>query len=148
LGYLWHTLGLKPHNAQPLSGIEGWIIEVVSLKKKKENNMSDKIKFTKSSGNIYTDMGFKDAKERIVKADLAIMINQIIKQRNFNQNEAADILGINQPKVSAIANGRLKDFSIERLIEFLNRLDQDVEITIHEKPRNAKRAALFTVAMV
>jgi predicted XRE-type DNA-binding protein len=109
--------------------------------------MRDKIKFTKSSGNVYADMGFKDAQERIVKADLAIMINQIIQHRKLKQNEAAAILGINQPKVSAIANGRLKDFSIERLIEFLNKLDQDVKIMIHEKPKNTKRPALFKVAM-
>jgi len=108
--------------------------------------MSDKIKFTKSSGNVYEDMGFKDAKERLVKADLAIKINQIIKDRGYKQDEAADVLGINQPKVSAIANGRLKDFSIERLIEFLNKLDQDVKIVIHEKPKNKKRPALFEVA--
>jgi predicted XRE-type DNA-binding protein len=109
--------------------------------------MSDKIKFTKSSGNVYEDMGFKDAKERLVKADLAIKINQIIKDRGYKQDAAADTLGINQPKVSAIANGRLKDFSIERLIEFLNKLDQDVEILVHQKPKNKKRPAIFKVAV-
>ncbi len=51
-------------------------------------------------------MGFKNAKERLVKADLAIRINQIIKKREFKQEEAAELLGINQPKISAIANGR------------------------------------------
>lgn len=108
--------------------------------------MSDKIKFTKSSGNVFADMGFKDAKERLVKADLAIRINQIIKNRKLKQADAAKILGINQPKISAIANGVLKDFSIERLIEFLNKLDQDVEILVHQKPKNTRRAALFKVA--
>lgn len=109
--------------------------------------MTDKIKFTKSSGNVFADMGFKDAKERLVKADLAIKINQIIKDRKLKQNDAAKILGINQPKISAIANGRLKDFSVERLIEFLNKLDQDVEILIHQKPKNRKRQAFFKVAI-
>lgn len=108
--------------------------------------MSDKIKFTKSSGNVFADMGFKDSKERLVKADLAIKINQIIKDRKLKQANAAKILGINQPKISAIANGRLKDFSIERLIEFLNKLDQDVEIFVHQKPKNRKRQAFFKVA--
>ncbi len=109
--------------------------------------MGDKIKHTKSSGNVYADMGFKDAKERLVKADLAIKINQIIQKRNYKQDKAADVLGINQPKISAIANGRLKDFSIERLIEFLNKLDQDVEIVVHQKPKNKRRAALFKVVV-
>jgi len=108
--------------------------------------MNDKIKFTKSSGNVFADIGLKYAKERLVKADLAIKINQIIKNRKLNQEGAAQILRISQPKISAIANGRLKDFSIERLIEFLNKLDQDVKILIHEKPKNRKRPALFEVA--
>lgn len=108
--------------------------------------MGDDIKFTKSSGNVFADMRFKDAKEFLVKADLAIRINQIIKARGLKQAAAADLLGINQPKISAIANGRLKDFSIERLIEFLNKLDQDVKIVIHEKPQKTKRAAFFKVA--
>jgi predicted XRE-type DNA-binding protein len=118
------------------------------LKKKGGIEMSDKIKFTESSGNVFSDLGFKDAKERLVKADLAIKINQLIKERKLKQDGAARILGINQPKISAIANGRLKDFSIERLIEFLNKLDQDVEIFIHEKPKNKKRAAYFRVAVI
>jgi len=108
--------------------------------------MSDKVKFTRSSGNVFSDMGFKDARERLVKAELALMINHIIKNRKLNQTKAAKILKINQPKISAIANGRLKGFSISRLIEFLNKLDQDVEIYVHEKPRNRKRAAIFKVA--
>lgn len=108
--------------------------------------MSDKIKYIKSSGNVFDDMGFKNAKERLVKAELALKINQIIDARKLTQVEAAHILRINQPKVSAIANGRLADFSIERLIEFLNKLDQDVEIVIHNKPKKLKRPALFTVA--
>jgi predicted XRE-type DNA-binding protein len=110
--------------------------------------MSDKIKYTKSSGNVFDDMGFKDAKERLVKAELALKINQIIDDRKLKQAEAAHILCINQPKVSAIVNGRLDDFSIERLIEFLNKLDQDVEIVIHNKPKKLKRPASFTVAFI
>lgn len=108
--------------------------------------MNDKIKFTKSSGNVFSDMGFKNSKERLVKAELALKINQLIEERKLKQVEAAKILGINQPKISAISNGRLNDFSIERLIEFLNRLDQDVEIVVHEKPKRTKRPAYFTVA--
>ncbi len=110
--------------------------------------MGNKIKYTKSSGNVFDDMGFKDAKERLVKAELALKINQIIDDRKLTQIEAAQVLRINQPKISAIVNGRLTDFSIERLIEFLNKLDQDVEIVIHNKPKKLKRPALFTVAFV
>lgn len=108
--------------------------------------MSEKIKHIKSTGNVFADLGLKNAKERLVKADLALRINQIFDKRKLKQVEAAKILGINQPKISAIVNGRLDDFSIERLIEFLNKLDQDVKIVIHEKPKRTKRPALFKVA--
>jgi predicted XRE-type DNA-binding protein len=105
------------------------------------------IKHTKSSGNVFEDMGFKDAKERLVKAELALLINNIIEERKLKQIDAGKILGINQPKISAISNGRLAEFSIERLIDFLNRLDQDVEIVVHAKPKRTKRPAHFTVAV-
>lgn len=110
------------------------------------NYMTRKIKYTKSTGNVYADLGFKNAREMLVKADLARVINQIIVERELTQVAAAKILGINQPKISAIANGRLAEFSIERLIDFLNKLDLDVEIYIHQKPKRAKRPASFTVA--
>lgn|SRR3990167_7718135 len=109
--------------------------------------MTKKIKYTESTGNVYADLGLKNPREMLVKADLARVINQIIADRELTQVAAAKILGVNQPKISAIANGRLAEFSIERLIEFLNKLDQDVEIFIHQKPRRSKRAALFTVAI-
>ena len=64
-------------------------------------------------------------------------INDIIKKRGLKQIEAAKVLGINQPKVSALANGRLSGFSIERLIHFLKLLNQDVEIII--KTRRGRR---------
>lgn len=61
-------------------------------------------------------------------------IENIIKKRKLKQIEAAEILGINQPKISALMNGRLSGFSIERLIHYLNLLDQDVEIIVKAKP--------------
>jgi predicted XRE-type DNA-binding protein len=110
--------------------------------------MSEKIKHTKSSGNVFADLGFKDAKQRLVKAELAFKINCIIEARNLNQGEAAKLMGVTQPKISDISRGRLESFSIDRLIEYLNRLDQDVEIMVHEKPKRTKRPAHFIVAYV
>ena len=71
-------------------------------------------------------------------------IEEIIEKRNLKQTEAAKILKINQPKISALVNGKLSDFSMERLIHFLNLLNQDVEIVIREKPyKKGKKTSLF-----
>jgi predicted XRE-type DNA-binding protein len=110
--------------------------------------MPNKIKMTKSSGNVFADLGVKNVDERLAKAKLAFTINQIIAKRKLTQVAAGKILKINQPKISALANGRLAGFSIERLIDFLNKLDQDVEIIIHEKPKNRRTAGKFSVAVV
>jgi predicted XRE-type DNA-binding protein len=88
-----------------------------------------------SSGNIFEDMGFADAEERLAKAKLAAIINKIIEEKEFTQKEAAKILGVNQPKISALKNGRLKGFSMERLFSFLEALDQHIEITITHKSK-------------
>ena len=107
--------------------------------------MSKKIEYTKSTGNVFADMGFKDANERLVKADLAIKITKIIKDQYLRQEDAAEFLGLNQPKISAIANGRLKDFSIGRLIDILMKLNQDIEINVHPIPKTENRKAIFKV---
>ena len=92
-----------------------------------------KIEYTEGSGNVYQDIGFSDAEERLAKAKLAMRIESIIEKRNLTQVEAAKILGINQPKISALMNGRLSGFSMERLIHFLTLLDQNVDIVVSSK---------------
>lgn len=96
------------------------------------------IEITKSSGNIFEDLGFPNAEERLAKAKLASKIYDIIEERGLTQKEAAAILGIDQPKVSALKNGRLSGFSIERLFSFLVALDQQIEIVI--RPRTEGEA--------
>lgn len=91
--------------------------------------------YTVSSGNIFKDMGFEDAEERFAKAKFAAIINKILKDRGLTQKEAAKILDINQPEVSSLMNGRLKEFSIDRLFSFLESLDQHIEITITHKSK-------------
>lgn len=91
----------------------------------------------KSSGNVFADLGLPDAKDMYVKAMLAMKINGIIEARKLKQKEAAEILGITQARVSALHSGhKLKDFSIDTLMGFLTRLDQDVEIVVKRKARN------------
>lgn len=113
----------------------------------KEVAMANKIEYTKSSGNIFEDLDYKNPQEHLVKVKLALRINQIIEKRKSTQADAAKVLGVNQPKISALANGRLDEFSIERLIMFLNKLDQDVSIYVHQKPKTRKTPAFFKVAL-
>lgn len=83
-----------------------------------------------SSGNIFADLNIPEASLYLAKAKLAHQICTIIQSRNLTQVEAAAILGINQPKVSALTRGNLDGFSSDRLFKFLNLLDQDIEIVI------------------
>ena len=99
-----------------------------------------------SSGNVFTDLGFRDAEERQTKVMLALAINEILQRRRVSQTEAGQQLGINQPKVSALLNLRLEGFSVERLMHFLTALDRDVEIVIRRKPRSRAGRILVTAA--
>ncbi len=86
--------------------------------------------FTESSGNVFADLGLADAGTRLAKAELARSITAIIQERGLTQREAAQILEIDQPKVSAITRGRLGDFSLERLLMLVNRLGMDIDIAL------------------
>jgi predicted XRE-type DNA-binding protein len=85
-----------------------------------------------SSGNVFDDLGFENPKEMLLKARLAGAIADAIEERKLTQKEAATLMGISQPKVSAIVRGYLDGFSMERLIRFLAALDMDVEISIRQ----------------
>ncbi len=108
--------------------------------------MNDSIKAEKSSGNVFADLGVADPDEALAKAELARQISEIISKRHISQKEAAAILGIDQPKVSALVRGRLSGFSTERLLRFLNDLGRDVEIVIKAKPRSRQRATISVIA--
>lgn len=99
----------------------------------------------KSSGNVFADLGLPNAEERLAKAELARKIGAIIAERHLTQTQAAELLGIDQPKISALMRGRLESFSLERLMRFLNALGRDVEIVVKPKPRS-RRHATFSVA--
>jgi len=86
--------------------------------------------------NIFADLNFAYPDEHLAKAKLAVQIVEIIRQRRLNQTTAAAVLGIDQPKVSALLRGQLKNFSLDRLCRFLNRLDKDVDIVVKNKPRS------------
>jgi predicted XRE-type DNA-binding protein len=99
-----------------------------------------------SSGNVFADLGLPNAEEKQTKARLAVAVNQILAGQELSQLEAARRLGINQPKISALANYRLEGFSVERLMHFLTALGRDVEIVIRCKPRSRKGARILVSA--
>lgn len=101
---------------------------------------------TPSSGNVFADLGFPDAAERKTKLQLAYAINQVLDRRRLPQVRAARQLRVNQPKVSALRNYKLEGFSVERLMHFLTALDQDVEITIRNKPRTRRSGRIVVHA--
>ena len=98
-----------------------------------------KIAVTPGSGNVFADLGFAEPEEELARAKLASRIRLILKDRRLTQVAAAKLMGIDQPKVSALLNGRLANFSSERLMRLLTALGQDVDIVIHAKPRSRER---------
>lgn len=90
-------------------------------------------KVTPSAGNVFEDLDLPEADTALAKAKLAARIGSIIEHRHLTQTEAAEILDIDQPKVSALVRGRLEGFSTERLLRFLNALGRDVDIVIRKR---------------
>jgi predicted XRE-type DNA-binding protein len=108
--------------------------------------MSD-LDITHGTTNVFADLGYPDAAERQTKTRLALTVNELLKSRKLKQREIAALLNIPQPKVSALINYRLDNFSVERLMEFLTALDQDVEIMIRPRanPKEAGRISVLAV---
>lgn len=105
--------------------------------------MNQRTKITRGSGNVFADLGIPNPEEALAKAELAHEIARIIREKRLSQAAAADLLGIDQPKVSALVRGRLSGFSMDRLLRFLTRLDYDVRIAI--RPRRGSGAARVRV---
>jgi len=97
--------------------------------------------FTPSSGNVFADLNLPNADDLLAKAELAAKIIAEIQRRRLTQSQAAAILGIDQPKVSALKQGKLTGFSIERLMRLLLRLGRDIEIRVKRRfgPRSIAR---------
>ena len=100
----------------------------------------------RGSRNVFADLGFPDAAERQAKLPLAYALNQVLDERKLTQKQAARVLGVNQPKVSALRRYKLAGFSVERLMTLLTALDQDIEIVIKRKPRSKRPARISVVA--
>jgi predicted XRE-type DNA-binding protein len=89
------------------------------------------------SGNVFADLGLADAGEHLIKAGLVVKIDRTIRQRRLTQAAAAKLMGIDQPKVSAMLAGQFRGYSVERLMRFLVALGHDVEIVVKPVKRGS-----------
>jgi len=110
------------------------------------SSAAHKGKIVRSSGNIFADLGTADAGERQTKVRLAVAINEVLHRRGLSQGKAAELLGVNQPKVSALSKYRLDGFSVERLMRFLTSLNQDIEIVVRNRPRARRPGRVYVTA--
>jgi predicted XRE-type DNA-binding protein len=103
-------------------------------------------KVTKSSGNIFADIGLANPEEMLVKAQIVHKIEQEIKNRNLTQAEAAKLIDIPQPRVSKIVNGRFHDISESKLMHCLNKLGYNIKIQVEIEKQNAIGNTTLTFA--
>ncbi len=101
------------------------------------------IPIQEGSGNVYADLGYADAEDVMVKAQLVAKIADIIRQRGLTQERAARLLGLTQPKISKLLKGQFRGISERRLLYCLTRLGRDVEIVV--KPTSRHRGGRLTV---
>ena len=95
--------------------------------------------------NVYADLCLPDAKEMLVKAQLATKIGDIIKRRKLTQVQAAELLGITQPKLSGLLRGQFRGISEAKMLECLMRLGRDIEIVVRSAPRSRSEGHVSVV---
>lgn len=100
------------------------------------------ISVEKGSGNVYADLGYPDSDAMLVKAQLTAKIAEIIRRRGLTQAQTAEVLGLTQPKVSALLKGQFRGISEHRLLECLTRLGRDVHIVIKPTPKSRSNGRL------
>lgn len=108
---------------------------------KKEKKCDEELADTRTDigfGSVYAPLGYKNHKEMETKSNLVKEVGKAIKKKRLTQVQAANRIGISQPKLSELLNGHFRGYSVERLIYFLNELGQDVDIVVKSKPRNRK----------
>lgn len=113
-----------------------------TIRSQNGGNVAKDIDVETSSGNVFADLGLPNPDELLFKAELARRITEIINKRHLTQIEAAEVLGIDQPKVSALMKGRLSGFSTDRLLRLLTALGRDVEIVVKPKPKSRPRGRI------
>lgn len=111
-------------------------------KKTLKKKVDDEQIVERGSGNVFADLDYPNPEEALAKSRLARVIADILKQRGLTQTQAAELLGIDQPKVSRLVRGQFREFSLERLIQFLGALDRRVEIVVRPAKGKLKKEYL------
>jgi predicted XRE-type DNA-binding protein len=106
----------------------------------------DDIAVHESVGNVFVDLDLPDAREGMLKVEIAHAISATIRKRALTQTAAGEIIGVDQAKVSAVLRGRLTGFSVDRLLVFLVKLGRDVDIVISRAHKNREGAVRVTAA--
>ena len=102
----------------------------------------EKIEIEKGSGNVFKDLGLPNPEERLAKAQLVFVIDDIITKRGLGPAKAAKILGISKSELSTLLKGRLVDFSVSQLLVLLRKLDRDIEIVLRKKSDDVSAAGI------
>lgn len=92
---------------------------------------------TRSSGNVFADLGLPNAEDELLKARLVVALRAQVERLGLSQTKAAKLMGVSQPDVSKLLRGRVGGYSLERLLEFMRALGSDVEIRV--KPPTVQR---------
>ena len=112
---------------------------------KRKTKVIDGIKIHEGSGNVYADLGYPDAEEMLIKARLVLKISEIVRAKGLTQVETARLLGLTQPKVSALLLGQFRGVSERKLIDCLTSLGRDVQIVVKDATRRRTGGKLTVV---
>jgi predicted XRE-type DNA-binding protein len=105
---------------------------------KTKATIKELVRVEQGSGNVFADLGFSNSDLALAKAELVQRIRDLILERKLTQKMAAKLLGLDQPKVSALVRSRVEGYSIDRLFRFLNALGQQVAITVRPNANSAE----------
>ncbi len=94
----------------------------------------EKISFEHSPGNVNADLGIKDTDEMFHKASLVAKISDTIQERGWPRQQAAQLLGMTQPKLSLMLRGQFHDISMTQILSCFTRLGYDVQIVVRPLP--------------
>ena len=112
---------------------------------KRKTRTIEGVEIQEGSGNVYADLGYPDAEEMLVKAKLVSKISEIVRNKGLTQVEIAKLLGLTQPRVSALFRGQFRGISERKLIDCLTSLGRDVEIVVKDAPRRKAGGKLTVV---